>query len=96
MGVAQHARTSVEPVTDVVPIEHAAVVPQGVKTMVEGVGDGALARATQPGEPDDAAAMAVKGLAPLAGDLVFVPGDVGVVGHGEIVPEVCIKPIILA
>jgi len=50
--------------------------------VVEGIGDRALARPAQAGEPDDAALVPFAPFALSAGDLMIVPGDVGVVCHG--------------
>jgi len=52
-----------------------------METVIEGIGDGALAGAAKASEPDDAAAVTVQGLAAVARNLVFVPDHIGIVRH---------------
>ena len=77
----EHAGAGVQAVADVVAVEHVAVDAPLVQLVVDQVRDGALAAGAQAGEPNHAALVAVELLALFAADAVFVPGDVGIVGH---------------
>ena len=86
------AQVLVQAVADVVAVEHVGQVAALDQGVLEGEGDGALARAAQAGEPDGRALLLEQLLAVLAADVAFVPGDVRCsnLGHCNASLSICL------
>jgi hypothetical protein len=65
----------------IVTVEHGTVQTILVQLMVEGVGNGALARAAQPGKPDHTPLMTIEGFPVNPGNAVFVPMYICIIYH---------------
>ena len=76
-------RSLVEPVADVVAVEQVGVAADGVQLALDQVGDGRLAGAGEPGEPDHARPLALQGGAGRLVDLDRLPVDVVAPGAGR-------------
>ena len=80
---SREAKILVQPMPDVVAIEHVRVQPARVQQVIDGVGNGALAAGTQSREPQNGPFVTVQLTPLLFRNLVFVPGNVGrfLLGH---------------
>ncbi len=80
----QQGRRGVQPQTDIVPVQQDGVDTPFPKLPIHGICDRALARTTEPREPDNTPSMAVQLLSVQTGHILRVPGHIDSFRHAII------------